>query len=311
VNAAPEDIRALAAQRAEARTAKDFARADALRELIVDAGWTVVDGPEGWILEPAVSTTTDPVRARDVPSRLDEPATADVSVHWVCEGWPRDIERALSSFREHQGDRDVQYVVADVTGAGPAAFGDDVETISLEAGTGWGAARNAGLIRSTGAIVLAMDGSIEATGDVFAPLEAALTDVGVGIAGPFGIVTHDLHAFEDALAPGPGAGEVDAVEGYCMAMRRSLLTEVGLFDERFRWYRTADIELSFRVKDAGLRTVMVEAPVTRHEHRMWSQTDPQERARLSKRNYYRFLERWRDRWDLVLDPRPPEAGEEP
>ncbi|HEY6567727.1 MAG TPA: glycosyltransferase, partial [Actinomycetota bacterium] len=94
-------------------------------------------------------------------------------------------------------------------------------------------------------------------------------------------------------------------EGYCMAMRRDLLTDVGLFDERFRWYRTADIEYSFRVKDAGLRTVRVEVPVTKHEHRVWSTTDPAERARWSKRNYYRFLERWRDRWDLVLDPQPP------
>ncbi len=90
-----------------------------------------------------------------------------------------------------------------------------------------------------------------------------------------------------------------------MAMRRELLTEVGLFDEKFRWYRTADIEYSFRVKDAGLRTVVVPVPVIKHEHRMWFETDPAERAKWSKRNYYRFLDRWRDRWDLVLDPRPP------
>jgi GT2 family glycosyltransferase len=84
-----------------------------------------------------------------------------------------------------------------------------------------------------------------------------------------------------------------------MAFRRGLLGTTGFFDEKFRWYRTADIEFSFRVKDAGRRTVMVEVPVVRHEHRMWSHTAPQERERLSKRNYYRFLDRWRDRWDLV------------
>ena len=32
------------------------------------------------------------------------------------------------------------------------------------------------------------------------------------------------------------------------------------FDEKFRWYRTADIELSFRVKDRGLRTEVVPCP---------------------------------------------------
>lgn len=300
---APQDVRELAERRADARAAKDFARADALREAIAEAGWTVVDEPGGWSLEPAVTTTHEahPFRAQDVPSLLGEPATADISLHWVCEGWPEDIARAVASFRAHGGARDARYVVADVTDAVPGAFGDDVEVIALEPGTGWAAARNAGLRRTAGRLALVLDGSIEATGDVWSPLEDALADPGVGIAGPFGIVTHDLREFEEA----PGPGDCDAVEGYAMAMRRELLTEVGLFDEKFRWYRTADIEYSFRVKDAGLRTVVVPAPVIKHEHRMWFETEPAERAKWSKRNYYRFLDRWRDRWDLVLDPRPP------
>jgi cysteinyl-tRNA synthetase len=82
---------------------------------------------------------------------------------------------------------------------------------------------------------------------------------------------------------------------------------VGLFDEKFRWYRTADVEFSFRVKDHGLRTVVVPVPVIQHAHRMWFESDPAVRAKWSKRNFYRFLDRWRDRWDLVLEPRPPEG----
>ena len=300
---APRDVRELAERRADARASKDFAQADALREAIAGAGWTVVDEPGGWTLEPTATTTTEarPLRAQDVPSVLGEPATADISLHWVCEGWPEDIARAVASFRAHEGPRDARYVVADVTGADPGAFGDDVEVVALEPGTGWAAARNAGLRRTTGRLALVLDGSIEATGDVWSPLEDALADPGVGIAGPFGIVTHDLRDFEEA----PGEGDCDAVEGYAMVMRREVLTEVGLFDEKFRWYRTADIEYSFRVKDAGFRTVVVPVPVIKHEHRMWFETEPTERAKWSKRNYYRFLDRWRDRWDLVLDPRPP------
>ena len=300
---APRDVRELAERRADARAAKDFAQADALREAIAEAGWTVVDEPDGWRLEPAVAIPPEarPRRAQDVPSLLGEPATADISLHWVCEGWPEDIARAVASFRANVGGRDARYIVADVTGAEPGAFGDDVEVIALEPGTGWAAARNAGLRRTTGRLALVLDGSIEATGDVWSPLEDALADPGVGIAGPFGIITHDLREFEEAAWP----GVCDAVEGYAMAMRRELLTEAGLFDEKFRWYRTADIEFSFRVKDAGLRTVVVPVPVIKHEHRMWFGTEPAERAKWSKRNYYRFLDRWRDRWDLVLDPRPP------
>ena len=300
---APEGIVAMAAQRAAARAARDFPAADELRVRIEDAGWTVVDEPDGgWQLVPAPQTAPGRLRASDVPSVLEEPADADVSVHWICEGWPDDIARALDAFRANQGAREVQYVVADVTDLDDGAFGPEVEVVALEEGTGWGAGRNAGLRRSRGRLVFVMDGSIEPTGDVFSPLESALGDPGLGIAGPFGVVTHDLRQFDEAAGPGP----CDAVEGYLMAMRREVAARAGLFDEKFRWYRTADIELSFRVKDLGMRTEVVELPVAKHEHRMWFETPPAERAKWSKRNFYRFLDRWRDRWDLVLDPRPPE-----
>ena len=298
----PEAI-ALADARAAARAERDFATADALREGIAASGWTVVDEPGGgWRLERASeAVVAGAVRPNDVQSLLGEPATDDMSVHWVSEGWPDDVARAITSLRSHQGGRRVNYVVADVTGAVPDAFGAGVEVVSLPAGTGWGAAANASLSRATGRIVVVMDPSIEAVGDMFGPLERALADREVGIAGPFGIVTHDLREFDEAPGPGP----CDAIEGYCMAMRRDVVASVEGFDEKFRWYRTADIELSFRIKDRGLRTDVVPVPVIKHAHRMWFETDPAERARWSKRNFYRFLDRWRDRWDLVLDPRQP------
>jgi cysteinyl-tRNA synthetase len=198
----------------------------------------------------------------------------------------------------------VQYVVADTSGERPDRWGSDVEVVSLVDGTGWGAARNAGLRRTRGRLVLVLDGSVEPTGDVFGPLETTLADPEVGLCGPFGIVTADLRQFDDAPGPGP----CDAVEGYLMALRRPTLIDAGMFDEKFRWYRTADIEYSFRVRDTGLRAEVVQVPVERHEHRMWFNTDPAERSKWSKRNFYRFLDRWRDRWDLVLSG-DPDAGD--
>jgi cysteinyl-tRNA synthetase len=297
---APQEVRALAEERAERRAAKDFEGADDLRDRIAGLGWSVVDEPSGWRLEVIRPTADAPQRPGDVVSVLDEPATADISVHWVVEGWPGDVRRAIESFRTHAGGRNLQYVVADVTREPDDTWGDDVEVVSLEGGTGWGAARNAGLKRSRGRVVLAMDGSVEVTGDVFGPLEAALADPTIGVCGPFGIVTPDLREFDATDGP-----EADAIEGYCMAFRREILTTAGFFDEKFRWYRTADIEYSFRIKDLGLRAVVVPVPVERHEHRMWFQTPPAERARWSKRNFYRFLDRWRDRYDLTVSGEPP------
>jgi hypothetical protein len=291
----PEDVRRLAAERDERRRAKDFAAADALRGRIAELGFRVVDSPGGPSFEPVQAVAPTRLRAEEVASALDLDPRYDATIQWVVEGWPQDVARAIAAFRAHAGARSLQLVVADVTGAAPHGFGSDVEVVPLVEATGWAGARNAGLRRSLGRIVVVADGSIEPTGDVLGPLEDALADPTVGVCGPFGIVTRDLREFEPSDGP-----DVDAVEAYLMAFRRDVLAEIGGFDEGFRWYRTADIELSFRIKELGLRAVVVPVPVDRHEHRMWTAASEDERARWSKRNYNRFLDRFRGRFDLTV-----------
>src|SRR4029079_9189126 len=90
------------------------------------------------------------------------------------------------------------------------------DVVSLVSGTGWGDARNAGLVRSLGEVVIIVDGSLQAAGDAIGPLAASLEDATVGVTGPFGIVTEDLHDFRES--PGP---DVDAIEAYLLPVRRS------------------------------------------------------------------------------------------
>src|ERR671922_517734 len=140
----PDDVVRLAEERAAARSSRDFAAADAIRDRIASAGWSVVDDPDGYRLEPEVPISRPIVRERpqDVVSLLDDVPDLDVTVHWVNEGWPEDIERAIAAFRANEDGRSVQYVVADVTDRDPVAWGDLVDVVWLEEGTGWGAARN-------------------------------------------------------------------------------------------------------------------------------------------------------------------------
>ncbi len=300
---APEDVLRLAQERADARVARDFATADALRDQIADRGWVVHDEPGGFSLESAADeNAAGPKEARDVASVLDQDVRFDAALHWVCEGWPDDIDRAMEAFATTSGARRLQFVIADVTGEAHARWEerDHVEVVWLTPGTGWAAARNAGLRRSLAPVVVALDGSVEPRGDVLAPLVDALQESTLGVCGPFGIVTTDLREFREATEPGP----CDAVEGYLMAFRRQVLAEVGGFDEKFKWYRTADIDWSFRVKEAGYGCGVVDVPVTKHEHRAWAAATEEERASRSKRNFYRFLDRYRDRWDLVLSGPP-------
>jgi GT2 family glycosyltransferase len=99
---------------------------------------------------------------------------------------------------------------------------------------------------------------------------------------------------------------VDAVEAYCLAIRREALRAVGGgFDHRFRFYRNADLDLSFAVRAAGWRAIRTQPlPLTRHEHRGYASLPDDERERLSRRNFYRFLKHWGDRRDLLLHPAP-------
>jgi hypothetical protein len=143
----PHAVEELARRRADARAAKDYATADALRDELEAAGWEVVDGPEGSTLRPLAAEPPPRIEATEVASALDEPATFDASLQWVCEGWPEDIERAIGGFRSHAGSRRLQFVVADVTGLEAGRFGDDVELVRLVDGTGWASARNAGVRR--------------------------------------------------------------------------------------------------------------------------------------------------------------------
>jgi len=187
------------------------------------------------------------------------------------------------------------HVIADLVGTDPSRWPEGADIVTLPPEAGWSAGRNAALTRATGRIVILVDGSVEARGDVVEPLAATLEDPAVGLTGPFGIVTDDLRDFHEA--PGP---DCDAVECYLMAFRRELVEEGLRFDEKFKFYRTSDIELSFQVKARGLRATVTSVPVKRHEHRMWANTPEEERDRLSKRNFYRFLDRWRGRTDLLV-----------
>jgi cysteinyl-tRNA synthetase len=298
----PEEVARLTEERERARSARDFASADTLRDRIRAAGFEVTDTPDGPRLQPVAALPSPRIAPAEVVSLLDEPGAADATLQWLVEGWAEDVRRGIESFDRHHPDMRLQHVVVDVSSNGSGDWGS-ADVLLLRRETGWGAARNAGLTRSLGDLVVLLDGSVEAAGDVLGPIKRTLGDPSVGVTGPFGIVTEDLREFHESDGP-----DVDAIEGYLMAFRREQVREGLAFDERFKFYRSADIDLSFRIKDQGLRAVVTRVPVTRHEHRMWANTPPDRRDALSKRNYYRFLERFRGRLDLTVSGGRPTQG---
>ncbi|TMD05402.1 MAG: glycosyltransferase [Chloroflexi bacterium] len=273
-------------ERSRLRRLRDFTAADILRDQLREGGWEVVDSAEGSSLQ----ATAVPPRPRQV------------TLLTVLHGWPEDAERWLGSILRHHAGLDFEALLVDNSGDPRVAewaaerSGEQVRVLTLEP-AGFGAAVNAGLKAAAGEVVILFDPGVEAEGDLARPLLRALERPGVGIAAAFGLrgVGTVKHFHEH---PGP---EVDAVEGYCMAFRRAQALEVGGFDERFRFYRIADIEFSFRLRSRGLQAVVVAGlPIRRHAHRLWEEKGEEERERLSRKNFYRFLDKWGKRTDLLV-----------
>jgi hypothetical protein len=278
---------ALAERRAAARAAKDFAASDALRDEIAAHGWLVKDTADGWSL-----TEKPPYelhdRVTDLPDRSDQPDTRPVTVAILAEGWPDDVRRCADSVRMHT---DAYVLVLD---AGTGFTYDGAEVLHLATHPGWAAARTALLRADTATVHVALDPSVELTGDAITPVLRAFDDPGVVVAGGWGVnVADDWLSFHDAEP-----GEVDAVLGYLLAVRRSAALATPPHPKA-RFYRNADMEWSFALREAGGKAVMTEPlPAVKHRHRGYHDTDPAYRDKESKRTYDRFLQRFRGHDDL-------------
>jgi hypothetical protein len=303
--AAPPQVTALAEQRAAARAAKDYAESDRLRERIAAAGWVVRDGPQGWaLLECPPYAVLGSVA--ELPDRSGEPDSRRCTVALLAEGWPDDVRICVEALLTHAPD-DVVVVLldnADVDGSAALVHAlatehpGRVEELHVERAAGWAEAHQALLLADVAQVHVLMDPSTVLEGDALTPLLDALADPGVAGAGWRGVVVQDgWREFADA-----GVGEVEALLGYLLAVRRPAALRVP-FPAGARFYRNADLEWSFLLRDAGVGRLVVPAgdlPVRQDRHRGYCDSEPGYRDRESKKNYDRFLQRFRGREDLRL-----------
>jgi GT2 family glycosyltransferase len=297
----PEDVPRLLEERAAARDRRDWDTADRLRDELRQLGWEAVDRPDGSTARPLLPDrgAASYVDDTDLGSLLVEPASLAATLVAVVDDHPADADRLLAALgTQPQGAEQELVLDANAPAGELHAVPDSAVVLHVGERLGWADAANLGLRRSHGAVVVLLDTSVEPIGDFLAPLLAVFDDAGVGLAGPWGVLSGDGRQFEEAPP-----GEVDAIEGYCLAIRREALREAGGIDHRFRFYRNADLDLSFAIRANGWRAMATgPLPLERHEHRGWTAHQPAERDRLSKRNFYRFLKHWGDRRDLLLHP---------
>jgi len=142
-----------------------------------------------------------------------------------------------------------------------------------------------------------------------ARLAAVLGEDTVGLAGLYGVrrlrrdgryvgrtIVHCLEGGPGLPAP---VVEVAAVDGVCLCLRRALLEEIGGFDEGYGFFHGYDRDLSFAVRERGLRCVVIDAPfVHRGGGTRTGEGAPVPAAQdleQRRRALARFADKWRHR----------------
>ncbi len=313
----PEEILALSHERDLLRRRGQYERADILKRQIEDAGYVVKDNPRGahLVILPSIEVDGKVYRTvRELPSLLDEPDLCTFSVNVLAQNNLEQARRCVESIFRYAGATPLEVILVDnASRDGSDLWAEEVQRqeprfhyVRVTRVMGAAEARNVGLRQSHGRYILLLDAGVELTGDIFTALAETLADSEVGLTGWRGLHTEDLRHFEES-----DESEVEVIDYTCMAFQRKLLKKTGLFDERFRYPHYMDVDFSFAVRDAGAQTVLTpELPLEHHPESQHTNLSDAERTRLTKRNFYRFLEKWGDRDDLLLTGEEEELAEE-
>ncbi|MBA2394181.1 MAG: glycosyltransferase, partial [Ktedonobacteraceae bacterium] len=303
----PTEILALSHERDLLRRKGHYERADILKQKIEDAGFAIKDNPHGahLVILPGVEVDGKLYRmARQLPSFLDEADLYTFSVQILVQNGIEATRRCVESVLRFAGEQSLEIILTDNASqdgldvwAETLRQGDErVHVLHTTRKMGMAEARNIGLRQSRGRYILLLDTNLELTGDIFTPLAQTLSNDDIGLTGLRGLRTDDLRHFEESQEP-----EVEVIDSTCMAFRRKLLRQTGLFDDRYRVANYMDIDFSFAIRDSGAQAVLTpDLPLISHPTPQVATQSASEQARLNKRNFYRFLEKWGDRDDLLL-----------
>ena len=285
----------LAQERLAARAAKDFAKADQLRDEIAALGFEIVDVAGGYEFRPISLYPTYPT-ARDVKAIK---IRGEISVAMIVDGFIEDAITTVKNIKAHSG---FEIVVLAATNPGALVEEIDEQTklVVLEENSGWGECANALLKNVSSKYLIIMDPSTRFTGDAITPVLAELNKGeynAVGWRGGLVNIQDEWRSVDDK-----GPGEVDVLFGYFLALNRADALSADGFNNRAIYYRNADMEFSLKLRHSNGRLLQIDLPLEQDRHHGYYDADPEFREVQSKKNYDRILERFRGK-EAILSPR--------
>jgi hypothetical protein len=285
----------LAQERLDARAAKDFAKADQLRDEIAALGFEVVDVAGGFEFRakerfPSFASTRD-LRAIKV--------SGDIAIVIIVDSFFADAAETVRVIKSHTKTPVIALVIGD-----PAELIDEIDTqfqlLVINENLGWGENANALLKNLSSKYMVLMDPSTRFTGDAITPVLEELNQgefSAVGWRGGLVNTEDEWRSVDDK-----GAGEVDVLFSYFFAMNRADAASAGGFNNRAIYYRNADMEFSLRLRHTNGRLLQMDLPLEQARHHGYYDTDEEFREVQSKKNYDRILERFRGK-SAILSPR--------
>jgi hypothetical protein len=285
----------LAQERLDARAAKDFAKADKLRDQIAALGFEVIDVAGGFEFRakeryPRYASTRD-IKAIKVDG--------DIAITIIVDGFIGDAAETVRTIKAHCNTPIIALVIGE-----PAELVDEIDLqfhlIAITENFGWGENANALMKNVSSKYLVIMDPSTRFTGDAMAPVITELSKgeySAVGWRGGLVNTEDEWRSVDDK-----GAGEVDVLFSYFFALNVADATNAGGFNNRAVYYRNADIEFSLRLRQSNGRLLQMDLPLEQARHHGYYDTEENFREVQSKKNYDRILERFRGK-SAILSPR--------
>ena len=293
---APDSVHELAKARLAARAEKNFALSDQLRDEIAALGFEVVDVAGGYELRPKKRFPTYE-STRDI--RPINSGKFEITVAMIIDGFHEDAVTTIQTIKEHS-----QCAIAILVVGDPGVLVNELDSrtslVQLTEDFGWGESANALLRNVTSEFIVIMDPSTRFIGDAITPVLAELKKrefVAVGWRGGLVNLEDDWRSVDDK-----GAGEVDVLFSYFLAMHREDALAARGFSNRALYYRNADIEFSLNLRHSNGRLLQMDLPLEQDRHHGYHDTDAEYRDAQSKKNYDRILERFRGK-TAILSPR--------
>jgi len=291
----PQSKEQLAQARLDARAAKDFAKADQLRDQIAALGFEVIDIAGGFEFR-AKERFPKYASTRDIKAIKVE---GDIAIAIIIDGFTADAAESVRSIKSNSKTPIVAFVIGE-----PAELVDEIDLqfqlVSIGENFGWGENANALLKNISSKYLVIMDPSTRFIGDAIAPVLAELNKGQYSAVGWRGGLVNTDDEWRSVDDKGPG--EVDVIFSYFLAINCADATNAGGFNNRAIYYRNADIEFSLRLRNVNGRLLQMDLPLEQARHHGYFDTDPEFREVQSKKNYDRILERFRGK-SAILSPR--------